>query len=161
MYVMTAKLSKTKLAGALVLLIALAVLVVMLVGGAGGMKSENAAPEGFAGDTNDARLSFLAQYGWDVNAEPIKTQQVTIPALEEDNETFTRYNELQKSQGFDLTKFAGKTATRYVYEILNYPNATEPVHATLFVADGQIIGGDVTDTSPGGKMHGFALPSAS
>lgn len=158
MFVMTAKLSKTKLAGALVLLIALVVLVVMLAVGGG---DKTGTPEGIAGDTNDARLSYLAQFGWDVTADPVKTQQVTIPQAEEDNETFNRYNELQKSQGFDLTQFAGQTATRFVYEVLNYPNATEPVYATIFVVDGKIVGGDVTDTAPGGKMHGFQMPTGS
>lgn len=157
MFVMTAKVSKTKIAAIFVLLIAIVVLLVMLaVGGANGTAAPkpDAAP---AGDTNDARLSFLAQYGWDVKADPVQTQQVTIPENTE-NETFARYNELQKSQGFDLSQFAGKTATRFVYEVLNYPNANGSVLVTLFVHDGQIIGGDVTDTGPGGRLHGFKLP---
>ena len=46
------------------------------------------------------------------------------------------------SQGFDLTQYAGKTATRYVYEIENYPNATDPVYATLLVYQDQVIGAE-------------------
>ena len=157
MFVMTAKVSKTKIAGIIVLLLAIVVLIVML--SVGHSDAPEGAADGIAGDTNDARLSFLAQYGWDVNADPVKTQQVTIPETE-DNETFNRYNELQKSQGFDLTQHAGKTATRYVYELLNYPDATEPVYATIFVCEGQIIGGDITNSAPEGKMHGFQIPSA-
>ena len=156
MFVMTAKVSKTKIAAIFVLLIALVVLLVMLLVGRqdGG---EAAQQTGIAGDSNDARLDFLAQYGWDVNGEPVKTQQVTIPE-EAENETFNRYNQLQLSQGFDLTQQAGKTATRYVYEILNYPDSAGPVYATILVCEGRIIGGDITDTAPGGKMHGFQMP---
>ena len=95
----------------------------------------------------------MAQYDWQVNAEPVQTQTVKIPA--EDSEVFTRYNELQKSQGFDLTQYAGQQATRYVYEILNYPDSDSPVYATIFVLNGKIIGGDVTDTAPEGKMQGL------
>lgn len=156
MFVMTAKLSKTRIAAIFVLLLALAVLVVMLLSGRNAPDPELQSAPG--GDTEDARLSFLAQYGWDVDTEPVTVQQVTLPE-NEDNEAFAHYNELQKSQGFDLLAHAGKTATRYVYELLNYPDAKGPVYVTLLVCEGKIVGGDVTDTGPGGKLHGFQLPA--
>ena len=156
MFVLTAKVSKTKLAAIVVLLIAIVVGIVMLsVGSVGGGAGQT--PEGIPGDSEDARLSFLAQHGWNVNATPIKTQQVVIPEDPED-EIFRRYNALQTAQGFDLSALSGQTVMRYVYEILNYPDATEPVYATVFVKDGVIVGGDVTNTAPDGKMHGFDLP---
>lgn len=157
MFVITAKVSKTKLAAVAVGLIALVVLIVMLAVGSHGASEKPA--DGAAGDTNEARLAFLTKFGWQLGAEPVKTQQVTIPQ-DADNEVFARYNELQKSQGFDLTKYAGKSATRYVYEVLNYDGATEPVYATLFVCDGVIVGGDVTNSAPDGKMHGFERPAS-
>ena len=89
--------------------------------------------------------------GWQINAEPIQTQSVKIPA--EDSEVFRRYNELQQSQGFELSQYAGRQATRYVYEVLNAPESQGPVYATVFVLDGKIVGGDVTDTAPEGKMQ--------
>ena len=53
---------------------------------------------------------------------------------------------------------------RYVYKISNYPNATEPVYATLLVYKDKIIGGDITDTAASGVMQALvkrsALPSA-
>ena len=50
---------------------------------------------------------------------------------------------------------------RYVYQINNYPGATAPVYATVLVYKDKIIGGDVTDTSPGGKLQGFKMPESS
>ena len=47
---------------------------------------------------------------------------------------------------------------RYVYKINNYPNATEPVYATLLVYKNQIIGGDVTDTGAKGVVRSFKMP---
>ena len=44
---------------------------------------------------------------------------------------------------------------RYVYTVKNYPGATEPVYATVLVHKNQIIGGDITDTAPGGKIQGL------
>ena len=150
MFVITTKLSKTKLAAAATLLIAAILAVAMLAASKAEQSPEEAA---LRGDSNEDRVAFLTQYGWEVNGEPVQTQTVKIP--EEDSEVFTRYNELQKSQGFDLTQYAGRQAQRFVYEVLNYPEAGGPVYATVFVLDGKIIGGDVTDSSPEGKMQGF------
>ena len=67
-------------------------------------------------------------------------------------------NALQKSMGYDLSEYAGKTVMRYVYKIKNYPGATEPVYATILISNNQVIGGDVTDTSANGTIRGFAMP---
>ena len=107
--------------------------------------------------TAEERAAYLAGFGWSVNGTPKQTQQVRIPKSADDR-VFSRYNALQKSQGFDLTAHAGKEATRYVYEILNYPDASAPVYASVLVLDGHIIGGDITDTAPGGAIHGFCKP---
>lgn len=153
MFVLTAKMSKTKIAAIITGVIALTViLVIAITAGSGKPSSAKNA------DTNDARMKFLSNYGWDVNAEPVQSQPVTVPS-DTDNEIFCRYNELQKSQGYDLTQYAGQKVQRYVYEILNYPDADGPVYATMFVKDGCVIGGDVTNTAQNGKMHGFAMPA--
>ena len=152
MFVLTAKVSKTKLAAIVTLVIALVVAVAVL------LASRNEGPASDGADTNEGRQAFLSGFGWEVSAEPTETQSVTVPT--EDSEVFSRYNELQKSQGYDLTQFAGKTLTRYVYEVLNYPNATEPVYATLFVSEGRVVGGDITNSAPEGTMHGFRQPKS-
>lgn len=154
MFVMTAKLSKPKLiAAGLVLVVTVVLIVLLALSG-----KEALGQESFSGATNEERLAFLATYGWSVNAELKESQKVKIPDTT-DNEVFNRYNELQISQGFDLREHAGKEAMRYVYEILNYPDATDPVYASILVCDGIVIGGDVTDTATDGVIHGFALPS--
>ena len=103
--------------------------------------------------TNDDRVAFLANLGWDVTVTPTETMQVRIP--ENDDAVFRRYNDLQKSQGYDLSAYSGKAIMRYVYRINNYPGATEPVYATLLISKNQVIGGDITDTSAGGAVQGF------
>jgi len=155
MFVLTAKLSKSKLIAAGVILIA-AVLLIVLLATAGNGPAADSTP---MGSTNDERVAFLATFGWSVNAEPTETQKVRIPDTA-DNEVFARYNDLQKSQGFDLTEYAGKEVMRYVYEILNYPDATNPVFASVLVLDGRVIGGDITNTAPDGVIHGFSKPQA-
>ena len=154
MFVLTAKLSKSKLLAAGAILLAAVLLIVLLA--AGGTPAAETKP---AGGTNEERVAFLAAFGWSVNAEPTEAQKVRIPDTAE-NEVFARYNDLQKSQGYDLTAYAGKEVMRYVYEILNYPEASGPVYASVLVCDGFIIGGDVTNTAPEGVIHGFCLPQS-
>ena len=154
MFVLTAKLSRSKLIAAGAILIAVVLLIVLLASADGSPAAD--AP---AGGTNDERVAFLATYGWSVNAEPTEAQKVRIPDTA-DNEVFARYNDLQKSQGFDLTAYAGREVMRYVYEILNYPEATAPVYASVLVCDGVVIGGDVTNSAPDGVIHGFCMPQS-
>jgi hypothetical protein len=98
-------------------------------------------------------VKFLTDLGWDVTTSPRESAQVKIPA--ETSEMFDRYNTLQKSQGYDLSAYAGKKVMRYVYQINNYPDAAGPVYATILMHKNQVIGGDITDTSPGGHIRGL------
>ena len=148
MMVMTAKVDMKKI---LMILGAIAlgiILLVMLFSG-GNESTTTAAPV----TNNDSRVEFLQQQGWEVSASPAESGQVRIP--QESSEMFSRYNDLQKSQGYDLTKYAGKTVMRYVYRVNNYPDATEPVYATVLVYKNKIIGGDITNTAPNGTMQGI------
>ena len=154
MMVMTAKVSLKKILIALAAAAALIVALIMLLGG-GGSSAETAAP---AVSSNDGRVKFLTDFGWEVTTSPTESSQVRIP--DASSEVFDRYNALQKSQGYDLGEYAGKKVMRYVYKINNYPGATEPVYATVLVYKNQIIGGDVTDTAAKGKIRGFKMPQA-
>ena len=152
MMVMTAKVDLKKIMLILAGIAAVIVALILMFGGNG----EAAATSAPSLATNDGRVQFLESFGWDVTTSPLQSTQVKIP--EEMSDVFRRYNALQLSQGYDLQEYAGKTVMRYVYEISNYPDATEPVLATLLVHKGDVIGGDITDTAPGGKIHGFKGP---
>ena len=155
MMVMTAKVDSKKIMLILAAIAALVLSVILLLGDG----KENASPTATGQISgNDARVQFLKDFGWDVTTSPAETSQVKIP--ENTTEVFDRYNNLQKSQGYDLTDYAGKTVMRFVYKINNYPGATEPVYATLLVYKNQVIGGDVTDTAAKGQIRGFKMPEA-
>ena len=150
MFVMTAKVDKKKLlliGGGLLALIAFNIAL------CSGGRSATTSASGTV-TSNDDRLQFLAAFGWDVATSPVESGQVRVPA--NGSEVFDRYNALQKTMGYDLTEYAGKTVMRYVYKIKNYPGATADVYATLLISNNQIIGGDITDTSATGKIQGFA-----
>ena len=150
--VMTAKVDKKKILIAIAAIVAVIIGLIALLGGG---DTQTAAP---ALTGNDGRVAFLKDFGWVVATSPTESSQVRIPT--QDSEVFQRYNALQKSQGYDLSQFAGKTVMRYVYKIENYPGATDPVYATLLVYKDQIIGGDVTNTAVKGVVQGFRMPDA-
>ena len=155
MMVMTAKVNPKKIIALLAVLAVIIVVLLSLLGGAD--DTQTTAAEAVA--DNDARGKFLESFGWDVAASPVESGKVRIP--EEASEVFDRYAQLQKSQGYDLAPYAGKTVMRYVYQVNNYPGATEPVYATLLISKSQVIGGDVTNTAADGKVQGFAMPESS
>ena len=153
MMVMTARVNFKKIILALAAAAALILALILLLGG--NDTTQTAAP---APSANDGRVKFLTDFGWDVTTSPTESGRVRIP--DGPSEVFDRYNILQKGQGYDLSKYAGKTVMRYVYKINNYPGATEPVYATLLVYKHQLIGGDVTDTAAKGHIRGFKMPEA-
>ncbi|MDD5923197.1 MAG: DUF4830 domain-containing protein [Clostridia bacterium] len=101
---------------------------------------------------NAERLQFLGQFGWRTESEPCAHKTITIP--EQFNAAYEKYNEIQKEQGLDLKKYAGKVCDSYTYQVMNYPN-DKNVHANLIVYDGCVIGGDVCSAELDGFMQGF------
>ncbi len=152
MMVMTAKVDLKKIALILGAIAAVIIAVLVLFGG-----SDTQTTSAQVSD-NTARVKFLKDFGWEVANTPTESGQVRIPS--ESTEVFDRYNQLQKSQGYDLTKYAGKNVMRYVYKVTNFPGATDPVYATILVYKNEIIGGDITDTSAKGKVQGFKKAQA-
>lgn len=154
MMVMTAKVDLKKILLIAAAVAALVLSLILLMGEDSTQSISTAAS--VTPSSNDGRVQFLKDHGWEVTTSPTQSGQVRIP--KETTAVFDRYNNLQKSQGYDLSSYAGKNVMRYVYQVNNYPDSTQPVYATLLVYRDQIIGGDVTDTAAGGQIRGFKKP---
>lgn len=146
MFVLSVKAEKKRLLiGLAAALLAITLLVVAF------SLQGNGTPD-IPGETNDQRIVFLQQYGWEVEEEPIDVQEVILP--EEFNDVYTNYNAVQKTQNMDLEPFAGKTCKQWVYHVTNYPGE-ENVRATLLVYEGNIIGGDLSSAALDGFLCNF------
>lgn len=159
MFIFTAKVAKEKLViGILGIAAAVVLLVLMLGGGAEATETEKTtetiSTTGISG--NDDRLEYINALGWVVEETPVETIEVMIPP--EGDKVFDRYNELQMSQGFDLSKFAGKKVKKITYQVLNHPSGEEDVHLTIYTHKKEIIGGDVSSGREGGFMHSLKMP---
>ena len=102
--------------------------------------------------TEEDRKKFLGQFGWEVGGEPTESAEVTIP--KEFDKVFGGYNEIQKRQGLDLSKYKGKKVMRYTYEVTNY-GVEGKVYANILVYRNKVIGGDVCSADVTGFIHGF------
>ena len=112
-----------------------------------------------AAATAQERAAFLSQFGWEAGEDPLEVSEVIIPA--QFDETYTKYNEIQKAQNMDLLPCAGKRVKRWTYEIRNYPGYEgKPgvVQANLLIDKGVVVGGDVCSLELGGFLHGFEFP---
>lgn len=103
--------------------------------------------------TDEDRLKLLTDLGWKTTGEVVEEESFTLP------ETFDRvllgYNEIQKDQGLDLTRYRKKKVTRYTYEITNYPDYEGRVYANLIVWRGRVIAVDISSADPMGFVRGL------
>ena len=123
------------------------------------------APEAESGVTVSVRYDkvktadakFLGQFGWVVDAGSVETREVTIPA--QFDKVFAGYNELQKSQGLDLSKYKKKTVTRHTFTVTDYEGYEGTVYANVLVYRGRVIGGGICSAGVNGVIHGFEKPT--
>ena len=107
-------------------------------------------------DTNEARVEYLAQWGWEVDPEPVETLQFLLPDTLE--EPYLSYNVLQRSQGFDLSLCCGKQVARYTYLVTNYPSGREDVQVNLYLCEGEPVAGDVCCAGADGFRNPLEYP---
>lgn len=105
--------------------------------------------------TNEDRVSFICQFGWEIDQEPAEIMEVVIP--EQLDAVYEQYNAIQKEQGFDLSKYCGKKLKRYTYKVNNYPEQPDFVQVSLLIYRDTVVGGDVCSTRLDGFMHGLRM----
>ncbi|MBQ7623892.1 MAG: DUF4830 domain-containing protein [Clostridia bacterium] len=148
MNIYTFKFSK-KLAVAAVLALALIIaLIVILVPG----KRADVA-SGVSGMTTKEDLKeYIESLGYEVNDSVWESREVVIPRVFDD--VYTKYNDMQKDCGFDLSKYKGKTVALHTFGIKDY-DGNEGVLCDLLVYKKKIIGGAVYTADINGFMHGL------
>ena len=158
MFIVSLRSSAVKgvLAGAL--LVACAVLGVYAAGHSVSTASRSAAAADYRAQNAEQRLAFLSQFGWEVEEDPAEVSEVLIPS--KFDKAFEEYNQMQKAQGLDLSKYSGRRAKRWTYEIKNYPGYENSglIQANIFVYEGRVIGGDVCSLESNGFIRELYYP---
>ena len=106
--------------------------------------------------TNDDRIAFIAQFGYEVESEPVETCEFTVPA--EFDRVLAGYNEIQRAQGLDLSRYAKKTVARYTYTVKNYEGYDGTVYVNLILFRDRVVACDVCSADPSGFVDGLHLP---
>jgi hypothetical protein len=150
MFFLTARLTRRRAILAVLAVGAAAAALILLCGRRSGAE----APPQLL--TNADRVAYLRALGWQVEPEPVETLQLLVP--EKLPESYLRYNELQKSQGFDLSACCGRQVARYTYTVTNYPGRSDGVQLNLYVCQGTAAAGDVIAAGADGFQSGLAFP---
>lgn len=99
---------------------------------------------------NISRVNFINSLGLKVKEEPVEKKNIIIPQAF--NEVYLKYNQLQKSAGYDLSIYKGEKATLFKYT--TEAHSDDLLYVNLIVLNGKIIGGDISSA----KINGFMLP---
>ncbi len=154
MFIYSIRASTVKLIGIVALTLVLLVTAVVFGGG----ETVAAAADGeinFGGmKTNEDRVAFIESFGVKVEGTPIEEEAFTMP--ENFDRIIAGYNELQKRQNLDLTKYQNKKVTRYTYKVTNYADEGE-VYVNLFVYRSKIVACDISSASPTGFVTPLTL----
>ena len=103
--------------------------------------------------TKDEMLLFINELGYDVLSDKPIEKSVTIP--ESFSGVYCKYNNLQKSAGFDLSLYKGCEVHIFTYAIKPpYDDYSGDCVINLIVYKNRVIGGDVSSAA----LNGFMLP---
>ena len=104
--------------------------------------------------TDEDRVDFLSAFGWEVGSK-VPCDEVSFTMPKEFDRVLAGYNEIQKGQGLDLARYAGKKVTRYTYEVKNYEGYEGKVYANLIMYKNKVVAADITSADPYGFVHGL------
>lgn len=90
--------------------------------------------------------AFFRQLQVTASEAPATRETVRIPGVF--NDVYTRYNDLQRQSGLDLTPYRGKEALRMTFSLHNSGRSC----ATLLVYKGRVIGGHLTNGEYGSVL---------
>ena len=155
MFIYSVRANTLKFAGAIMLTLAVMVTLMLFI------EPYSVAASGdtdrvikYTGAKTDAgRREFAAQFGWELAGTAASEREFTVP--ESFDRVLAGYNQLQKSQGLDLSRYAKKKVTRYTYEITNFEGSDSTVYLNLIVYRDRVIAGDVCSADPTGFICGF------
>ena len=84
--------------------------------------------------------------GYTADETAVSVKEIVIP--ESFSDVYSKYNRLQQTAGFDLTRHKGDNACVYTYRLSD----SEDTVINLMVSDNIIIGGDISSVRIDGEM---------
>ena len=148
MFIYSVRASTLKLFACVFLCIAVLVFLLTIGAGETVYASANGREINYGGiKTNEDRVAFIEGFGIKVTPTPIREESFTMP--DDFDRVILGYNQIQKTQGLDITKYERKRVTHYAYEVTNY-DSDGKVYVNLLVYRNRIIAADISSTDNGG-----------
>ncbi len=152
MFVYSFRASTVKLFAVMVLAVAALVSLAIFVPSYGDTQAAGAGVVYDGIRTESDRISLLTNLGLHVKGNaPIEEVSFRLP--EELDRALAGYNELQREQGFDLSRYKKKTLTRYTYELTDYEGYEGTVYANLLLFHDRVVAGDICSADPTGFVR--------
>jgi uncharacterized membrane-anchored protein len=142
-------------------LVIIIVLAIFIAGNAGVKKeasAENLGTYSLLAKNRTDIDNFLLQFDYIALNDSVKEEDIKIP--KEFNDVYSEYNELQKSQGLDLSQYKGQQAKQFTFMVEKAsPHSTEEptqqLYAVLIVRKGYVIGGHLETGLENSELMGF------
>lgn len=151
MFVYSVRASTVKFFAVIVLTIAV-LITAIAVGNSAALTTSAEGGVKFGGiKTNEDRLAFISQFGINVAGEP--KESVTFSVPENFDAVIAGYNELQKAQGLDISKYKNKKVTRYTYEVTSYDGYDGAVNVNLIIYKNTVVACDISSADPKGFIE--------
>ncbi len=156
MFICSVRMSTLKFALAVCLCLAVLIGVFVMAGGEKAVAESGVSYTGVEGDA--ARRAFLEGFGWQLSSEAATEEEIKLPRSFD--RVLVGYNEIQRTQGLDLSAYCGKKVVRYTYAVTNYEGYEGKVYAHLLILGDRVIGGDISSAEDGGFLHGIERKNA-
>lgn len=165
MFVFSLKASKLKYLLSAVICAAVAVIVILLMPDTEHSVSVNGTVSEYEQGKirfdgikdKDGVIRFVESLGYKVDADNVETVEVKIPS--KTDAVLEEYNNLQKSQGFNLMKYKNKDAVRYTFKVKELPDEQtlpeDDVLLTVIMYKDKVIGGDLYFTGSDARLSGI------
>ena len=152
MFIYSVRASTVRFFTVIVLVLVLLAVAVGIGSGDTVYASGNAEGVNFSGmKTNEDRVAFIERFGINVADEPKEEKSFNMP--ENFDRVILGYNELQREQGLDLSKYTKKKVTRYTYSLAE--DGMEGVCVNLLVYRSKVIACDVSRGGEDGFVMGL------
>ena len=148
MFVYSVRASTVKFFSVVALTVALLVGILIIGGGEREVYASSSNIDFSGIKTNEDRVAVIEQFGIKVNPAPVDEAEFRVP--ENFDRVIAGYNEIQKRQGLDLTKYKNKKVIRYTYEA-EYDGKNAFVNIVIY--KGTVVACDVSSTSPDGFVE--------
>lgn len=103
-------------------------------------------------ETDEDAKEFVEQFSY-VAEQLYSLQEVYVPI--KFSETYMKYNELQKQQGFDMDPYKGEKCKMYVYKLKDYEIDNAQAYMSVIVYRNRVIGGHISTMIKGCESHSF------